>query len=276
MVKAARKYERIVQCGSQQRSMKECRIGCELVRNGKIGKIHTIHTSIFPSPWDQPFPAQPVPDGLDWNTWLGPTPERAYHTDLFTPRAKPGWISIVTYSGGEATGWGAHGLDLIQWAMGMDASGPVEIWTEGGNPLELDRPVFMRYANGAVLKCDGKGPQGGAVFEGENGTITVDRGRFETKPDKLTEEDLADAEDKLEVSQNHQQNWLDCIRSRKLPIADVEVGHRSTTVCHLVNIARWTHRKLNWDPEKEIFTGDKDATTYIDRPRRSPWELPEI
>ena len=160
--------------------------------------------------------------------------------------------------------------------MGMDASGPVEIWTEGGNPLELDRPVFMRYANGAVLKCDGKGPQGGAVFEGENGTITIDRGRFETKPDKLTEEDLADAEDKLEVSQNHQQNWLDCIRSRKLPIADVEVGHRSTTVCHLVNIARWTHRKLNWDPEKEIFTGDKDATTYIDRPRRSPWELPEI
>ncbi len=273
MVKAARKYNCVVQCGSQQRSDRRSRIGCELVRNGAVGKIHTVHGANYPSPWDQPFPAQPVPDGLDWDTWLGPAQERGYHKDIYTPRAQPGWISILPYSGGEVTGWGAHGLDMIQWALGTDKTGPVEVWAEG-NPRVLDRVVNMKYANGVLLTMDNKGPQGGGFFEGEKGTIMVSRGVYKVDPPELAES--ATITDPLEVSHNHQQNFLDCVRSRNKPIADVEVAHYSTTLCHLINIARWTHRKMQWNPEKEEFVGDADANTYLDRPRRSPWELPVI
>lgn len=272
MVNAARKYKCVVQCGSQQRSDTKSRIGCELVRNQAAGKVTTVHAANYFSPWDQPFPTQPVPEGLDWNTWLGPTPERGYHEDIYTPRAKPGWISIMPYSGGEVTGWGAHGLDMIQWSLGMDETGPVEIWTEGSFQ-NLNRVVNLKYENGIVIKTDGKGPDGGALFDCEKGTIVVDRSRFEVNPKELANAPITT---KLEVSPNHQQNFLDCVRSRNKPIADVEIGHRSTTVCHLVNIARWTNRKLKWDPKKEEFIGDADANTYIDRPRRKPWELPVI
>jgi predicted dehydrogenase len=272
MSDAARKYKCIVQCGSQQRSDVKSRIGCELVRNEVVGKIHTVHGANYPSPWEQPFPSQPTPGYIDWDRWLGPCEKRGYHTDLYTPRAKPGWISIVPYSGGEVTGWGAHGLDMIQWALGMEKTGPVEVWTEG-NPRELDRVVNMKYANGVLLKMDNKGPQGGGLFVGEKGSIMVERSRYKVDPAELGK---VETKIKLPVSHNHQQNFLDCVRSRELPIADVEEAHRSTTVCHLINIARWTQRKLQWNPDKEIFVGDKDANTYIDRDRRSPWELPKI
>ncbi len=273
MVNAARKHKRVVQCGSQQRSDQRSRIGCELVRNQVIGKIHTAHGAKYPSPWDQPFPTQPVPEGLDWDTWLGPTPPRGYHQDIYTPRAQPGWISIMQFSGGEVTGWGAHGVDMIQWALGMDHTGPVEVWAEG-NERELDRAVNMKYENGVLLKFDNKAPQGGGMFEGEKGTIVVDRGNYKVDPPELGKVDNLDI--RLEVSQNHQQNFLDCIRSRNTPIADVEIGHRSILICHMINIARWTNRRMKWDPVKEQFDGDADANTYLDRPRRSPWELPKI
>ena len=275
MVNAARKYKTTVQCGSQQRSMEACKTGCELVRNEYTGKITEVHATNYLSPWDQPFPAQPVPNGLDWNTWLGPAPERAYHTDIYTPRANPGWISLCPYSGGEVTGWGAHGLDMIHWALGMDETGPVEIWPEGDFKI-LNRIVNLRYANGVVVKVDGKGPDGGGVFVGEKGSIMVDRGVYKITPEELAKQPLPEMKTKLEISINHQQNFIDCIRSGKRPIADVEIGHRSTTVCHLVNIARWTNRKLQWDPQNETFINDKEANFYIDRPRRKPWELPKI
>jgi len=275
MVKAARKHKRIVQCGSQQRSMKECRIGCELARNQRAGKIHTVHAANYPSPWDQPFPAQPVPDGLDWDMWLGQTAPRSYHKDIFTSSALPGRISIMPDSAGGGTGWGAHGIDIIQWGLGMDDSGPTEIWAET-NSLKLDIFVHLRYENGAEVVTDGKGPEGGGVFVGDKGSILVDRGKYKADPEEIAKEPISDAEIKLPVSLYHQQNWLDCIRSRELPIADVEIGHRSTSVCHLINIARWTRRKLQWDPKNEKFVGDDDANTYLDRPRREPWGFPEI
>ena len=164
MVEAARKHKRIVQTGSQQRSMQACRVGCELVRNGRAGKIHTIHGNNYPSPWTQTFPKQPVPEGLNWDMWLGQAPVRDYHIDIYTPRAKPGWISLQPYSGGEMTGWGSHGLDIMQWAIGMDESGPVEVWPEGEG---LTCEVGFRYADGIVVKLDNKGPAGGGLFVGE-------------------------------------------------------------------------------------------------------------
>ena len=283
MVDAARKHKRIVQVGSQQRSMKECRLGCELVRNGRIGNIHTIHGSNYPSPWECELPEQPVPDGLDWDAWCGQTQPRPYHEELYLPRVRgheQGWISFRPYSGGEMTGWGAHGLDIVQWALGYCESGPVEVWPEldkipaddGGHKGPRCELCF-RYDNGTILKLDGRGAGGGGLFEGDDGSIWIDRAECKTTPASIAEEPIRDSESRLYKSDNHLNNWLECIRSRATPIADVEIGHRSTTVCHLGNIARWTKRKLHWDPKKELFVNDDDANTYLERPMRAPWTL---
>jgi predicted dehydrogenase len=289
MVEAARKHGRIVQVGSQQRSMKECRIGCELIRNGRIGNIHTVHTDNYPSPWECDLPEEALPEGLDWDRWMGPTEPHPYHIDLYLPRANNrkdalgrqlGWISYRPWSGGEMTGWGAHGLDIIQWALGMDESGPVEAWPEldGWKGPEkwpegrsLTCPVTMRYANGTLVKLDAKGPGGGGLFEGEEGTILVDRGKYTVTPKELGNAPLGDDAVRLYESNDHMQNWFDCIRSRQLSAADVETGHRSTTMCHLGNIARWLGRKVTWDPETETFPGDDEANALMERPMREPY-----
>ena len=272
MVQAARKYKRVFQTGSQQRSMKANRFGCELVRNRRLGKITMIHGHNYPSPWRQKFDDQSIPEGLDWDMWHGPTQVREYNKDIYTPRANPGWISLHPYSGGEMTGWGAHGLDQIQWAMGMDESGPVEIWPEGEG---LKCPIGFRYADGTPGRLDSKGPMGGAIFEGEKGTILIDRAKCEANPKSIAKP-ISEDEIHLYVSANHMQNWFDCIRSRERPIADVEIGHRSTTFCHLGNIVRWTGRKLKWNPVKEEFIGDAEANALRSRPRRAPYDLPKI
>jgi predicted dehydrogenase len=291
MVKAARKYNCVFQVGSQQRSTWPNYAGCELVRTGRIGKIHRVIAVNYPSPWEYGLPAQPIPAGLDWDMWCGPADLVPYHTDLYQPRANPGWLSFRLFSGGEMTGWGAHGLDQIQCALGMDDSGPVEIWTEGGPfvPLLYQQPengdrgnricsqprVFFRYAGDITVELSmewGKGLAGGAVFMGDKGKITIDRGRCESDPAELAEEALIKRPQGF--NENHQLNWLDCIRSGQRPIADVETGHRSSTVCHLGNIARRLGRRLRWDPVKEEFIGDREANQLLDRPRRKPWELP--
>ena len=290
MVRAVRKYDRVFQTGSQQRSHAANRFGCELVRNGRIGEIKTVIGANYPSPWECGFSAQSVPEGLDWDMWCGPNEMVPYHGDLYAPRANPGWISFRPYSGGEMTGWGAHGLDQVQWALGMDETGPVEIWTEGDkfDPPTYTDPesrsrgekacrspmIFYRYANGVTLKLDNGNP-GGAIFIGDKGKIEIFRGKVTSNPAELVKEPIKDDEIHLYKSDNHMQNWLDCIKSREKPIADVEIGHRSTTVCHLGNIARWLGRKLKWDPEKEQFIGDDEANTFVDRTRRKPYELPE-
>jgi len=290
MVEAARKYGRVFQAGSQQRSQFANRVGCQLVRDGAIGKIKRVIAHNYASPWECKLPGQPVPEGLDWDLWCGPTEVVPYHIDLFTPRAKPGWISYRPYSGGEMTGWGAHGLDQVQWALGMDQSGPIEVWTEGApcQPPVYSAPesrargdrvcsqpmVLFRYASGAVLKLI-DGPQGGATFIGDKGRISIDRGHSAADPPELAQAPLAASAARLAVSDNHLQNWIDCIKSRERPVADVEIGHRSATVCHLGNIARQIGRRLRWDPLREAFPDDPEANKMVDRPRRAPYELPD-
>lgn len=287
MVEAARKYGRVLQVGSQQRSQAVNRISCEYLRSGKLGKIKEVEGCNYPSPWECALPAQPVPEGLDWDMWCGPAPLVPFHKDLFTPRAKPGWLSFRPYSGGEMTGWGAHGLDQIQWALGMDDSGPVEVWTEGPrfDPPTYREPetrargdkqcqvpmIFFRYANGVVVKLD-KGSGGGAIFCTEKGKLDLSRGKVNTNPPEIAEEIQAEAKG---ADQNHVKNWLDCIRTREKPVADVEIGHRSITVAHLGNIARWIGRRLRWDPVREVFPDDAEANGFLDRVRRKPYELPE-
>lgn len=286
IVEAARRNKRVFQVGSQQRSMIRNRIGCDFIRSGGAGKIERVIAYNYPTPWEQALPAEPIPDELDWEMWCGPAPKVAYNKDLYLPRANPGWLSFRPYSGGEMTGWGAHGLDQIQWALGMDESGPVEIWSEGpaheppiykaaesaerGNQWCSRRKVFFRYANGVVVE-PGEAPMGGAVFIGSKGTVKINRGVCESDPHELIEDTIRNRPQG--VNESHQKNWLDCIRSRAKPVADVEIGHRTATMCHLGNIARWTGRKLRWDPVKEVFPDDADANQYLDRERRKPWVL---
>jgi predicted dehydrogenase len=290
LVEAVRKHQRVLQTGSQRRSMKNHRIGCELVRNGRAGKIHTIIAHNYPSPWRCELPGQPVPDGLDWDLWCGMTEPVPYHKDIYLQRANPGWISLEPYSGGELTGNGAHGFDQIQWALDMDHTGPVEVWAEGGKlePLVYTEPesrqrgdahgsrgreVTFRYANGVTVKT-GAGSVCGAIFLGDEGKITIDCDKFSSDPPEIAQEPIGDSEIHLPVSDNHLQNWFDCIKSREKPIADVEIGHRSAILCHLGNVARWLGRKLQWDPATETFPGDDEANAHLDRPRRKGFELP--
>ncbi|MBD3177783.1 MAG: gfo/Idh/MocA family oxidoreductase [Armatimonadia bacterium] len=288
MVEAVRKYGRVFQTGSQQRSIEANRRGCELVRNGAIGRVKRIIAANYPSPWDCALPGQEVPEGLDWDLWCGPTEPVPFHTDIFTPRANPGWISFRTWSGGEMTGWGSHGFDQVQWALGMDEYGPLEIWTEGpefdpptyhestgrgpGEEATRSPKVYMKYPGGAVMEL-GDGPGGGAIFEGDEGTITIDRGVCRSDPPEIAEEPLTDPAAPLYVSNNHMENWLECILTREKPVCDVEVGHRSGTICHLGNIARWVGRPLKWDPATERFDDD-EANSHLDRERRAGFELP--
>ncbi len=290
LVEAVRKYSRVLQTGSQQRSDPRNRLGCELVRNGGIGKIHTVIAHNYPSPWHCGLPEEPVLEGLNWDMWCGPTPLVPFHRDIFAPRANPGWISFRPWSGGEVTGWGSHGLDQIQWALGTDETGPVEIWTEGGkfDPPTYTQPesrargdrlcsipkVCYRYANGIVVRLE-NGPAGGAIFQGDLGSITIDRGKFEVKPPELGREPLGPDAIRLYRSDHHLQNWLDCIRTRQRPVADVEIGHRTATICHLINIARELGRPLRWDPQNEQFVDDPEANALLDRPRRAEYALPD-
>ncbi|OHB80318.1 MAG: hypothetical protein A2W31_05390 [Planctomycetes bacterium RBG_16_64_10] len=290
LVHAVRKYDRVLQTGSQQRSMAANRRGCEWVRSGRIGRVHTVIGHNYASPWQAALPGQGVPTGLDWDRWCGQAPLEPYHEDLYLPRANPGWISFQPYSGGEMTGWGAHGLDQVQCALGMDHSGPVEIWTEGdplqppiysapesasrGNTACCRPTVLFRYASGVVLTL-ADGPPGGAIFIGDQGRITIDRGRLRVAPAELAEGPTEDATGSPPRADDHLQNWIDCVKSRTRPVADVETGHRSATLCHLGNIARWIGRPLWWDPDQEIFSGDADATALTDRPQRKPYQLPD-
>lgn len=280
LVNAVRRYERVLQVGSQQRSMTMNRVACELIRNGGLGKVLEVRAMNYGGAEPPtPRPAADVPAGLDWNMWLNQAADRPFHPDWM------GWMRWRDFAGGEMTNWGAHGVDQIQWALGMDDTGPIEMkpLTAGSNGQ-----VAMRYANGVEVNFvleNGHGPMGGAVFVCEGGKLEINRNKFTSNPPAIAEElkkniDVDEEErkwsDQLALWQArwHMQNWLDCIRSRELPVADVEIGHRSVTVCHLANITRAVGRALRWDPSEEKFAGDDEANALLDRPRRQGFELP--
>jgi predicted dehydrogenase len=274
MVKAVRKYNRVCQVGSQQRSSSEFRRACELVRNHRIGEVKAVYVNIGGPSKPCDLPTQPMQPGLDWDMWLGPAPVRGYH-EVLSPRGVhkhfPDWRAYIEYSGGGMTDWGAHHFDIAQWGLGMDNSGPVEIHPPDGHDFKT---LTYRYANGTVMYRDGlKDYPFGVVFVGEKGKVCVDRGKFQTDPESIAQEPLGPNDLRLYKSDSHHQDWIQCIRSRQKPICDVEVGCRSVTVCHLGNLAYWHNRSLKWDPVKEKFPGDKEANSWIDRPKRAPWKL---
>jgi predicted dehydrogenase len=276
MVAAARAHQRIVQTGSQQRSDDNFRLACELVRSGRIGKVHTVRVGISRVNFEGPA----VPDGeppaeLDYDFWLGPAPNKPYNTKHVHYNFRFFW----DYSGGQMTNWGAHHLDITQWALGMDDSGPVmavgkarynkDHWYEVPEWSEVN----YKYANGTTVIC-GHDQRGGATFEGDDGTIYVNRGKLESTPGDIIQEPLADSDVHLYESRDHHANWLDCIHSRKLPICDVAIGHRSASMCHLGNIAIRTQQEVRWDPAAERIVGNDEAAHMVSRPYRAPWTLP--
>lgn len=275
LVNAVRKYGRILQVGSQQRTMEMNRAACEFIRNGGLGKLKYVQAFNYPSSQRCPaLPAQPIPEGDNWDMWCGPTELKPFH-----PHRQFAWYQWRDYSGGEMTNWGAHGLDQVQWALGASQTGPVELWPVNQGP---QAKISMRYADGVEVRLElDRGPKGGAIFVGEKGKIEINRNKFTTNPPHLVpnppEPAKAEAwEGPGWIARPHIQNWLDCIKSRQLPNADVEIGHRSVSVCHLANIARELGRRLQWDPEKEVFANDDEANSLVSRPRRKGYELPDL
>jgi predicted dehydrogenase len=278
MVEAARANKRIVQTGSQQRSDNNFRRACELVRSGYLGKIETVLVGI-PGP---NYPKEQVPDSdpppeLDFDFWLGPAPQRPYNKNRVHYNFRFWW----DYSGGQITNFGAHHLDIAQWGLGMDDSGPISVEGEGSFNKEKLHEVTetcrltYTYANGVkmILGQGQKDIRQGATFVGEKGELYVTRGQIKSTPEEIAKSPVLDSDVQLYKSGNHAKNFLECIKSRELPICDVEIGHRSATVCHLGNLAARLGRKINWDPAKEQITGDEEAAQMVDRPYREPWKL---
>lgn len=277
MVEAARANKRIVQTGSQQRSDARFRLACELVRSGRVGKLHTILVGI-PKP---NHPGEPVPDAdpppeLNYNVWLGPAPQRPYNVKRVHYNFRFFW----DYSGGQMTNFGAHHIDIAHWGMGMDDSGPLEIeGTATFHPQKWHEVtetcrVNYRYAGGITMTVGQmqKDIPDGTTFIGDAGKIHVTRGKIVGTPEALVKDPLGADAVKLYESSNHHQNFLQCIASRKLPICDVEIGHRTATACHLGNLAVRLGRKIQWDPAKEQIVGDAEATAMLSRPQRDPWK----
>ena len=269
MVTAVRRYGRVFQHGTQQRSGKEFLFACEMVRSGRIGQLKSATVYVGGPPQECSLPAQPVPPGIDWEMWLGPAPWRPFNAEICM-RSCGAWERFHDYSGGGMTGWGSHHFDISQWGLGASHTGPLEIVPPDGKDVEH---LTYRYAGGPVVYHTGTMGTWAVVFEGSEGKIAVNRGKLQTWPESLMQKPIGADEAHLYRSSGHTANFLRCIRSRQEPICDVEIGHRTMSVCHLGNIAYWLKRPLKWDPAKEQFAGDPEADRLLDRARRQPWRL---
>ncbi len=273
MVNAARRHARIVQCGSESRSNASLRRACELVRNGRIGKLHTVRAGLGANPFCPWVPPGAKPAGLDWNLWLGPAPAVPYHVQrcFYTFR----WFR--DYSGGKLTDWGAHMNDIAHWGMGTDDIGPVRVEAKArhvpGNLYEFapEFEVVYTYENGVRLISSSDAPH--VTFEGTLGTIRTRFGDVSSSPADIATTPLGANDLRLQPSDDHDRDWLRAIRTRERPVADVEIGHRSATVCHLGNIALRLGRPLEWDWDWEEFMDDDDANRHLSKPMRAPWHL---
>jgi len=278
-----RRYGRILQVGSQQRSDSMFRFACELVRNGRIGKLHTVKVGLPGDPATTPQPSMPVPENLDYEMWLGPAPWAPYtekRVHLQSDYSRPGWLRILDYGSGMITGWGAHHNDIVQWGMGTEHTGPVELegWAEFPKDglWDVHGPfrIEYTYANGVKVVCaDNKKNKQGVVFEGSKGWVYIKRGHIDTHPKSLLTSVIGPDEIHLYKSENHKRNFFECIKSRAETVSPVEIGHRSNTICLLGAIAMKLGRKLKWNPKQESFGNDDEANRMLAKPRRSPWRL---
>jgi predicted dehydrogenase len=278
MVTAAQRHGTVFQTGTMRRSEEQYRFLCELVRNGRIGRLQRVISTIGPNNKVAPareWEPMPVPAWLDYDMWLGPAPWAPYHKDrcLYTFRFG------LDYSGGQTTNLGAHVIDIIQWANGTDDTGPVEFedqgseWPTDGLFTTATKVSFRaRYANGVEFTCKTAQTESWRL-EGTEGWIDVRDDKWTSSPESLKTTVIGANEIHLYKSNDHHRNFIDCIKSRQITAAPVEIGHRSTSICHLGNIAMRLGRKLHWDPAAERFTDSDEANQMLSKPMRSPWHL---
>ena len=289
---AVKANNRVLQTGSMQRSMKEFRIACELVRNNAIGKINRVDCSFGPPGIPCDLPEEDMEPGLDWDMWVGPAPMRPY-SSVLSPRGLhdhfPDWRNYKEFGGGMVCDWGAHHLDIAQWGLNMDHSGPVAV-RPPEDPAATNGGVLV-YDNGVeVVHCNGFG----AHFFGEDGEVKVNRGRFEFWRDGervagftsredggslgaaisfVEEEFLKDAEIKLYESEDHIRNFLDCVEARTKPVTCEEIGGRTAICCHLLNQAYYNHEVIRWQPEEMRFAEGSGNPDWLTRDYRTPWTV---
>lgn len=282
IVDAVKKAKVIFQTGSQQRSEfgGHFRKAVEYVWNGRIGKLKTVRIGVGAAARPCDLKGEEKPAGTDWDFWLGPAPEREY-SSVLCPKGVhthfPAWREYQEYAGGQIADMGAHHFDIAQWAMGMDASGPVEIIPP---EKKSDRGLKFVYASGVEMihnvfekGPDGKEIKADCVFEGTEGTILVSRGGISSLPDTILKEPLTEKDKRVYPSTDHKKNWLECVASGKETICPAETGHRSATICHLGNIGYRLGRKLKWDAAKERFVADAGADKELSREPRAKWKL---
>jgi len=294
---AVKKSKQIFQIGSQQRSSVQFRYAAELVRNGRIGQLKKVYVGLPGDPSGEEELEMPIPKNLNYDMWLGSTPNVYYTEKRVHPQVgydRPGWLRCEQFGAGMITGWGSHHIDCAHWAMDTELTGPAEIWGKAEFPkkgLWDVHGIFTTeamYANGVHMIVSNELPNG-IKFEGTEGWIFVTRGNYratstdpvpagEVKPldasdPKIIQSVIGPNEIHLYESADHHGNWLDCVQTRKTPIAPVEVAHRSCSACLLHHMTMKLGRKIYWDPEKEQFKNDDEANKLLSRTQRNPYVL---
>jgi predicted dehydrogenase len=290
MVEAARKYNRIVQAGTQQRSGPHLKAGCEYVRNGNLGKVGLCKAWVVGHQRDLGHPPDGTPPpGVDYDMWLGPAPKRPFNKNRFHYE----WRWFWDYAGGKCADWGIHLLDMVHWGMGVDA--PLAVSSSGGR-IMLDDNCETPDTQIAVFEypgfiCTWEHREGnaqpsdnlrhGIEFFGTKGTLEMERNGWAVFSEKAGDKDVIPDAPKMrgddhKMYVDHAAHWLDCLASRERPRSDIEIAHRTTTACHLANIACKLKRRIVWDREKEQITGDREANALLGRAYRKPWELPKV
>lgn len=295
VVETMKKHNRVLQTGSMQRSSKEFRVACELVRNGVIGDIKTITVSFGDPAWPNAYPEEPTPEGLDWNLWCGPAPLVPFNHELCPvgeSKTFPNWRKTREFGGGMITDWGAHHIDIAQWGLGMDENGPVEVRPPADH-AKAKRGGQLVYANGVVL-THAEGSMG-CTFHGTEGEVNVGRGKFalslggkdkfafrdkETSKGTSIDREIAlaereylkDAKTKLYVSKDQIADFIACIKSRQQPICHAGVGASSAIACHLMNFGYWHGANVKWNPTEHKFISGGDDK-WLTREYRGEWKV---
>jgi len=281
---AVHRYQRVWQTGSWQRSVDQFRRAAELVRNGRIGTVRRVEVGLPNGNANPPAPAAPTPppEGLNYEFWLGPAPWRPHMAFGGSGTVHWDWRWVLDFSGGQLTDWAGHHIDIAHWGLGLDGSGPAKVQGRGEYARDsvYDVPYAYHctctYANGLemVVANQSQLPKGmGTRWIGDRGWIHVHRGGWDAEPKSLLQEQIGPEETRLYQSRNHQQNFLDCVKTRQLTITPVETAHRSISVGLLCEIAMLAGRPIRWDPEREEILDDPGASALLGRAYREPWHL---
>lgn len=301
MADAVKKSGIVLQLGSQQRSAEQWRYAAELVRNGRIGQLKNVYIGLPYDPSGNVEKEMPIPQGFNYDMWLGTTPEVYYTEKRVHPQKgydRPGWLRCEQFGAGMITGWGAHHIDAAHWAMDVEYSGPVEIWGSAEFPksglwdVHGSFKTYAKYESGVVMTISDSFPNG-IKFEGTEGWIFVSRGdynvtgsdptaptqrakKLDASDPKILTSVIGEKETHLQVSTDHHGNWLDSIQGKSTVIAPAEVGHRSCSACLLHHAAMKLNRKLYWDPKKERFKNDDEANKLLKREQRKPYAIEKV